>query len=80
MLGAIILGFVGLVTGLLFTGVGLGLEMGLLLTGGGAGFLYGAVGGMILADALRNPHVNENDPNASRGRIGDMGIFRYFNK
>jgi hypothetical protein len=80
MLGAIILGFVGLVTGLLFTGVGLGLEMDLLLAGGGAGFLYGAVGGMILADALRNPPVNENDPNASRGRIGDMGIFRYFNK
>jgi len=80
MLGAIILGFVGVVTGLLFTGIGIGTEMNVIMTGGGAALLYGAVGGMILADALRNPPVNENDPNASRGRIGDMGIFRYFNK
>jgi hypothetical protein len=80
MLGAIILGFVGVVTGLLFTGIGIGTEMNVIMTGGGAALLYGAVGGMILADALRSPPVDENDPNASRGRIGDMGIFRYFNK
>jgi hypothetical protein len=54
--------------------------MNVIMTGGGAALLYGAVGGMILADALRSPPVDENDPNASRGRIGDMGIFRYFNK
>ena len=81
MLGAIILGIVGLSTGLLFTAVGLGAEMNLLLTGGGAGFLYGAIGGMIVTDALRNPPVDANDPDsASRGTIGGMGIFRYFNK
>ena len=81
ILGAITLGVVGLATGLLFTAVGIGTEMNLLLTGGGAGLLYGAIGGMIIADALRNPPVNENDPDAaSRGTIGGMGIFRYFNK
>lgn len=79
-LGAIILGFVGLVTGLLFTGVGIGTEMNMLMTGGGAALLYGAIGGMILADALRSPPVDENDPTAPRGRIGDLGIFSYFKK
>jgi hypothetical protein len=79
-LGAIILGFVGLVTGLLFTGVGIGTEMNVLMTGGGAALLYGAIGGMIIGDALRSPPVDENDPTAPRGRIGDMGIFNYFKK
>jgi hypothetical protein len=77
-LGAAILGFVGLVTGLLFTGVGIGTEINLLLTGGGAGLLYGAVGGLIIGDALRSPDVDESDPAAPRGRIGDLGIFSYF--
>lgn len=79
-LGAIILGFVGLVTGLLFTGVGIGTEMNVLMTGGGAALLYGAIGGMIIGDALRSPPVDENDPAAPRGRIGDLGIFSYFKK
>jgi hypothetical protein len=79
-LGAIILGFVGLVTGLLFTGVGIGTEMNVLMTGGGAALLYGAIGGLIIGDALRSPPVDENDPTAPRGRIGDLGIFSYFKK
>lgn len=79
-LGAIILGLVGLITGLLFAGVGIGLEPSVLMTGGGAGLLYGAVGGLIVGDALRSPPVDENNPNASQGRIGDLGIFRYFGK
>jgi hypothetical protein len=79
-LGAAILGFVGLVTGLLFTGVGIGTEMNVLLTGGGAALLYGVVGGLIIGDALRSPDVDENDPTAPRGRIGDLGIFKYFQK
>jgi hypothetical protein len=78
--GAIILGFVGLVTGLLFTGVGIGTELNVLMTGGGAALLYGAIGGMIIGDALRSPPVDENDPTAPRGRIGDLGIFSYFKK
>jgi hypothetical protein len=79
-LGAIILGFVGLVTGLLFTGVGIGTATNLLLTGGGAALLYGAIGGLIIGDALRSPVVDESDPTAPRGRIGDLGIFKYFKK
>jgi len=79
-LGAVILGLVGLVTGLLFTGVGIGTELSVLLTGGGAGLLYGAVGGLIVGDALRSPVVDERDPNASQGRIGDLGIFSYFKR
>lgn len=79
-LGALILGFVGLFTGLLFTGVGIGMQANLLLTGGGAGLLYGAVGGLIIGDALRSPDVDESDPTAPRGRIGDLGLFGYFKK
>lgn len=80
LLGAVSLGIVGLSTSLLFTGVGIGTEGNILMTSGGAGLLYGAVGGMILADALRSPPVDENDPDAVRGTIGEMAIFRYFNK
>lgn len=78
--GALILGFVGLVTGLVFTSVGIGAELRVLVTGGGAALLYGAVGGMIVGDALRSPYVDESDPTAPRGRIGDLGIFSYFKK
>jgi len=78
--GAIVLGLVGLVTGLVFTGVGIGTELNLLLAGGGAGLLYGAVGGMIVGDALRSPDVDDSDPTAPRGRIGDLGMFSYFKK
>lgn len=79
-LGAMILGFVGLVTGLLFTGVGIGTGINVLMTGGGAALLYGAVGGLIIGDALRSPEVDESDPTAPCGRIGDLGIFSYFKK
>jgi hypothetical protein len=54
--------------------------MNLLMAGGGAGLLYGAVGGLILADAMSSPYVDPNDPDAARGTIGEMAIFRYFNK
>jgi hypothetical protein len=53
--GALILGFVGLASGLTFTALGVNTEMMTLLTGGGVAMLYGAIGGMIIADALRNP-------------------------
>lgn len=77
-LGAIVLGSVGLISGLFFTGVGIGTEMNVLLTGGGAGLLYGAVGGMIIGDALRNPPSNGNNSEYEPGTIGNMGIFNYF--
>lgn len=54
-LGAIILGLVGLASGLLFTALGIGTEINMLLIGGGAAMLYGAIGGMIIGDALRDP-------------------------
>jgi hypothetical protein len=79
-LGAIVLGSVGLTTGLLFTGVGISTDMNILLTGGGAALLYGAIGGMIIGDALRNPFTDPDDPYASKGRIGDLGMFGYFKK
>lgn len=77
-LGAIVLGSVGLTTGLLFTGVGISTEMNILLAGGGAALLYGAIGGMIIGDALRDPPADPNDPFAKIGRIGDLGMFDYF--
>lgn len=78
--GAIVLGMVGLTTGLLFTAVGIGTEMNVLLVGGGAALLYGAIGGMIIGDALRDPPRDPNDPYAKIGRIGDLGMFSYFKK
>lgn len=77
-LGAMILGIVGLTTGLLFTGVGVGTDLKTMLTGGGAALLYGAIGGMIIADALRSPPYDPEHPDAPMGRIGDMGIFNYY--
>lgn len=79
-IGAIILGAVGLASGLIFTGVGIGTEPNTLITGGGAALLYGAVGGLIIGDAFRSLPVDENDPDAPTGCIGDLGIFRYFKK
>ncbi len=79
-MGAIILGMVGLVTGLIFTGFGISTEMNFLLIGGGAALLYGAIGGMIIGDALRDPPADPADPYAKIGRIGDLGIFDYFRK
>ncbi len=35
---------------------------------------------MIIGDALRSRPVDESDPTAPRGRIGDLGIFKYFIK
>lgn len=77
-MGAIVLGIVGLATGLLFTGFGISTEMNILLAGGGAALLYGAIGGMIIGDALRDPPADPNDPYAKIGRIGDLGMFDYF--
>ncbi|MBL0226886.1 MAG: hypothetical protein IPQ16_15370 [Geobacteraceae bacterium] len=79
-MGAIVLGSVGLITGLLFTGIGIGTAINILLTGGGAALLYGAIGGMIIGDALRDPPADPNDPYAKIGRIGDLGMFDYFRK
>ncbi len=79
-MGAIVLGTVGLITGLLFTAVGIGTAPNILLAGGGAALLYGAIGGMIIGDALRDPPADPNDPYAKIGRIGDLGIFDYFRK
>ena len=79
-IGAIILGSVGLASGLIFTGVGIGTETSLLLTGGGAAMLYGAVGGLIIGDALRSPPVDTSNPNASTGSVGDLRLFQYFKK
>ena len=69
--GAVILGLVGLISGVVFTGFGVGTGVNHLLAGGVAALLYGSIGGMIIADALQ-------DPDGSSGRIGDLGIFNYF--
>lgn len=79
-MGAIVLGTVGLISGFLFTGVGISTALNILLTGGAAALLYGAIGGMIIGDALRDPLADPNDPYAKIGRIGDLGMFNYFGK
>ena len=78
MFGAIIFGAVGLASGLIFTGAGIGTGTTTLLIGGAAALLYGAVGGLIIGDAFRSPPVDPENPEA--GSIGELGIFRYFNK
>lgn len=88
-LGAIILGTVGLASGLIFTGIGIGTGMNVLLTGGGAAMLYGAIGGMIIGDALRNPFepASDRDDNTTAKKIDCKskpgkkqggGVFRFF--
>ncbi len=54
-IGAIALGAVGLLSGLVFTGYGIGTDGKTLLVGGGAALLYGAIGGMMITEALRDP-------------------------
>lgn len=79
-LGAIIMGSVGCASALIFTAVGITTEITTLMTAGGVALLYGAFGGLLIADAFRSPPVDENDPDAPTGCIGDMGIFRNFKK
>lgn len=79
-LGAIMLGAVGCVSGLIITGVGINTDLNTLLIGGGVALLYGAIGGMIIGDAFRSLPVDENDPDAPTGCIGDLGIFKKLQK
>lgn len=78
LLGAIILGSVGLCSGLIFTGAGIGMNLTFLAVGGGIALVYGAVGGMIVADAFRSPPPAEDDPEDRRGTVGELGMFKYF--
>lgn len=57
--GGVILGLVGLVSGALFTGMAFGAGVKLLLIGGAAGLAYGTIGGMLIANALRQPDESE---------------------
>ena len=66
-LGAVILGFVGLVSGTMLTGYGISTGGNALLYGGAAATLYGAVGGMIIADALRQPAETKASDTADKG-------------
>ena len=50
--GGFILGAVGLINGVVLTGMAIGTDTKGLLFGGGAGLLYGAIGGMIITSAL----------------------------
>ncbi|HBA71270.1 MAG: hypothetical protein A2X82_19890 [Geobacteraceae bacterium GWC2_55_20] len=80
--GAIILGSVGLASGLLFTWAGIGTELDVLLTGSIAALLYGAIGGMIIGDALRNPpedvHVQTVGKYAPAKQNEAVRLFRFF--
>lgn len=53
--GGVILGLVGMVSGALFTGMAFGAGVKPLLIGGAAGLAYGTIGGMLIANALRQP-------------------------
>ena len=83
-LGAIALGTVGLISGLIFTGYGIGTDMKMLLVGGGAALLYGAIGGMIIGDALRNPPSEDSATvvvcDTKHTKKDDLRLFRFFHK
>lgn len=83
--GTIILGFVGLTSGLVFTANGIGKQMNFLLTGGGVALivalLYGTIGGLIIGDALENPPAEDNcAPIVSGKSKKNYGVrlFRFF--
>jgi hypothetical protein len=65
ILGAVILGSSGLASGLVFTGYTIGTEAATLLVGGGTSLLYGAIGGLMITEALRNPAAVSKTPAAS---------------
>jgi hypothetical protein len=50
--GGVILGFVGLLSGALVTGVAVATGIKALLAGGAAGLVYGTIGGMLIAYTL----------------------------
>jgi len=52
LLGGVILGFVGLVSGALVTGVAVATGITALLAGGAAGLVYGSIGGVLIAYTL----------------------------
>jgi|GEM_PF-615830 hypothetical protein len=83
-LGAIILGAVGLISGLIFTGYGISTEIKTLLVGGGAALLYGAIGGMIIGDALGNPPSENSATDVSstvkHAKKSELRLFRFFHK
>lgn len=81
--GALTLGFVGLVSGMVFTGVAIGTQLNVLLIGGGAAMLYGGIGGMIIADALRNPPEDTDKADRPADKKGaksaeSVRLFRFF--
>jgi len=57
MAGATVLGMVGLISGVLLTATAFGTETSLLLAGAAGGLVYGGVGGMLIANSLREPCV-----------------------
>lgn len=57
--GGVILGLVGLISGALFTGMAFGAGVKPLLIGGATGLAYGTIGGMLIANALRQPDESE---------------------
>jgi len=55
MAGAAILGLVGAASGAVLTIAAFGSETQLLLAGAGGGLVYGGIGGMLIANSLREP-------------------------
>ena len=55
IVGAAILGLVGIASGVVLTIAAFGTEAQLLLAGGGGGLIYGGIGGMLIANSLREP-------------------------
>lgn len=78
--GAIILGVVGCASAMVISAVAFTAAAQTLLIAGGAGLGYGAFAGLLIADAFRSPYVDPDDPDAPRGTIGEMGIFRNLKK
>lgn len=74
--GATILGVVGCASALVISVVAFSAGLATLLPAGAAGLGYGAFAGLLIADAFRSPYIDPNDPDAPRGTIGEMGIFR----
>jgi hypothetical protein len=85
LFGALILGSVGLISGLAFIAAGIGTDAQVLVAGGGASLLYGAIGGMIIADALRNPPednavATKKNRSHTHNKNESLQLFKFFKK
>lgn len=79
---AIIMGVLGLVSGLLLTYAEIDRSLTMLLAGGGAAMLYGGIGGLLIATTLAGEKQADDDgkpaPRPPAQKKDSVRLFRFF--